>query len=465
MHLNVGHYLLSIIVNRMLQYVFASMVGSVLTVFVMSLREAGTIYMPLVDQSAVPDQISTLALAKNTSCLLRPLPAKLRHGIWHVQVEGTHIIIVYGAYFDDRPGIGRSPIVRVFGVSSAPKNATVICHLWYKQFPNEPIFAQSVIASPGRGYRSRDKTRYQEYVYSCPVTSPHVRPINISLSFHKCHNSTIHTPIFYSKKPSLPSVDVGVCVATSYGDIDPSRIIEWVELLRLLGVGEINVYVSSVANRTLDIFRFYSKLGIMVIHDAPPPILEYNLWPRKLAVIASFNDCLYRNMYRYRHLIIIDFDEIIIPRHHYTYPAMLAGITKFHKELKALPGVIVFRNAYFFSDFPPTPNTRENLNVMKQTTRVEVSKPGYSVKSIMDPRTCIIAWNHYCLARVPGTQVVNVHPHFATNHHYKKCHFSKMICDTMMRKNYTDNMVLKYRTALERRLEAVHMLDNSRFIA
>lgn len=39
---------------------------------------------------------------------------------------------------------------------------------------------------------------------------------------------------------------------------------------------------------------------------------------RTEGLFAALNDCLYRNMYRYSHVALIDLDEFIVPRHNDT---------------------------------------------------------------------------------------------------------------------------------------------------
>jgi len=70
----------------------------------------------------------------------------------------------------------------------------------------------------------------------------------------------------------------------------------------------------------------------------------------KLASPASLNDCMMRNVYRYRYAVVIDFDEVIVPRFHADYAQMVAHINRKFK-LKAPPYTITFSNTYFFLSF------------------------------------------------------------------------------------------------------------------
>jgi len=70
----------------------------------------------------------------------------------------------------------------------------------------------------------------------------------------------------------------------------------------------------------------------------------------KLASPASLNDCVMRNVYRYRYAVVIDFDEVIVPRFHDDYTQMVAHINRKFR-LKDRPYTYTFLNTYFFLSF------------------------------------------------------------------------------------------------------------------
>jgi len=70
----------------------------------------------------------------------------------------------------------------------------------------------------------------------------------------------------------------------------------------------------------------------------------------KLASPASLNDCMMRNVYRYRYAVVIDFDEVIVPRFHDDYAQMVAHINRKFR-LKNPPYTYTFSNTYFFLSY------------------------------------------------------------------------------------------------------------------
>ena len=72
----------------------------------------------------------------------------------------------------------------------------------------------------------------------------------------------------------------------------------------------------------------------------------------KLASPASLNDCMMRNVYRYRYTVVVDFDEIIIPRLHDNYTHLIRHIN-LNQPPDRQPHTYKFHNSYFFRDLTP----------------------------------------------------------------------------------------------------------------
>ena len=78
-------------------------------------------------------------------------------------------------------------------------------------------------------------------------------------------------------------------------------------------------------------------------------------------------------------------------------------------------------------------------------SRAAPSPLGYSPKSIIQPKQCILLQNHYCAKRVlQATAPLNVDVKFATSNHFKKCHLLKSECMKMMNDSVIDDVMLKY---------------------
>ncbi len=51
--------------------------------------------------------------------------------------------------------------------------------------------------------------------------------------------------------------------------------------------------------------------------------IDWKFWPQEL---VELNDCLYRNLYKYEYLAVIDIDEIIVPKNAYNWSQMISEI-------------------------------------------------------------------------------------------------------------------------------------------
>jgi Glycosyltransferase family 92 len=102
------------------------------------------------------------------------------------------------------------------------------------------------------------------------------------------------------------------------------------------------------------------------------------IYPVKLASTASLNDCQMRNMYRYRYIIVIDFDEVIVPRLH----SNLSEMVRYSKQKfsRATVHALSFRNTYFFKEFNSDSKQSANLlRTVRYQHRVPPSPNGVSI--------------------------------------------------------------------------------------
>ncbi len=402
----------------------------------------------------------------NCSNIIQPVkPLYLLHKWQVLNVHGSPMISAWSAYLDDRPEVGNSAVVRIFAVSEKHKDKTVYCQLWYHSPPTNQTYHLIVTAkhrSIGRGWKE-----YSEYMYTCDIPDAKVIPSYVSLVFEKCSNSTINLPIQIQEKHAHFKHKYGMCVAVAYEQIDPKRIIEWVEMNKILGVTEINIYDSNVDRESRRIFEFYEKEKIVKIFDTPPPIPNFSKWPRKLANVPILSDCMYRNMYHYKFVVVIDIDELIIPRKQWDFDAMFKAVNSYHKSQSANRAALEFRNAYFFSDLKSDETIPAALTTIRYRNHVGISKKGYSVKSITNPRECVAMMNHYCLVTLPGRSgrfSMYIEPSFGLNQHYKKCHLGKIECDAMMKTVIHDDVMLKYQDLLTKNVKLQYEKVNMRFI-
>jgi len=200
----------------------------------------------------------------------RPAPASIEsNGPWQTQDTGSDKLVLYSAFYDDRPAVGVAPWIRVLGVAKLV-NRTHYCHVWY-QGCNTPYVTTVLVNITGRdGGYGINGFRYVQYLFSCRLPGAEPVPSHVSIVSDRCAKSTIYLPV---ERPvrAEPDIEFGVCVAIAFGHIPTPEFVEWMELTWILGVREFNVYDAGMVNMS-DVFDYYTRRGWLKVHQMPPPV-------------------------------------------------------------------------------------------------------------------------------------------------------------------------------------------------
>jgi Glycosyltransferase family 92 len=191
---------------------------------------------------------------------------------WHILETSEQHLAMYSAYFDDRPALGVTSWLRIFGVTNNT-NGTFYCHLWFDGCQS-PYVVEASLNGMGRatGYVINEIT-YVQYLFSCRLPGHEPAPSHVSLVFmNQCSVSSTYLPV---ERPirSEPEHEFGVCVAIAFGHVPLAEFVEWIELHRMLGVTEFNIYDAGMVNMST-VFDYYAKLGLLKVHSMPPPVLD-----------------------------------------------------------------------------------------------------------------------------------------------------------------------------------------------
>ena len=188
----------------------------------------------------------------------------------------------------------------------------------------------------------------------------------------------------------------------------------------------------------------------------PPPVEDVSVKSAKMASPASLNDCMYRNAYRYKHMVVIDFDEFIVPQKHTNYTEMMKAIDQ-NAKLKTQYWSYTFRNVFHLLQVKPD-NEAEKLFSLRHQKHAKPSRFMYAPKSIVDPRRCLSVFNHYCWIKFPDTpkpSTIDVPTDIATSHHYRKCNLKDSECNKMYSEHAADDIMERYRVVLQHQVSNV----------
>ena len=387
-------------------------------------------------------------------------------GEWMVLHNPIIELYVYSAFYDDRHVFSKDKrktqkgVVRIIGVSEEPRHtgANLLCMVfngserkWISRMTSFPI---------GTGISLHNKW-FREFIFDCPF---HLNPLDRRFPlFVSIVTSIIDTPSFYMPVVFQERVanrrNFTVCVQPSYRKLDPLFFIEWIEILQLLGIEKVNIY-----NRSLeaDFERFitsYVEKGIVDVRQMRPFLKpDDDIRSIILSLTPGINDCLYRNMYVSKWIIIIDLDELILPRKlgHLSDLLNLINANKYISE----PDFYQFRNTYHFLDLPSPPVTNAtqwDLLTIKHRSRLRASPLNYAMKSIINPKACINMHHHGCWreTKIRTNSTLLVDPNIALLHHYKTCHFDVMHCKIMMKHFIVDNNILHFADQLVKNVKYI----------
>ena len=377
---------------------------------------------------------------------------------WHSQREGKDVMFVYSAFYDNRPPVGKLPSLRLLTVSTFPANALIYCYVWYAGVEIPYITKVSIVAS-GHGH-TVGGVFYGQWLYSCSLPANSPIPTHVSLSANKCQNSDILVPVYNPKVLSSNSHEFGVCVEVMYGEIDFAAVSEWIELNLMFGVSELHIYNGTMSTNMNKIFNVYRERGVLNLHQIPPPVPEYSITGTYLGSPASLNDCMLRYAYRYKYIVVIDTDEIIVPRKQLNYSSMLKQIDEAMNLTKSSISYS-FRNLYHFRDLEPDMKQPTYLRSMRYLKHAKPSPFLYGAKSFIDPRYCLSVFNHYCLVQFPGSPgTIDVPLDIACSHHYRKCGFSQEECTALMNESYHDDYMLNFKNKFNQKvLDTLQQID------
>ena len=93
------------------------------------------------------------------------------------------------------------------------------------------------------------------------------------------------------------------------------QLIEFIELHAILGASHVTLYNDTVGPEAGCALRYYESKGLVTLLPWHHLDMISQREIRTEGLFAALNDCLYRSMYAYEYLALLDLDEFIVPRH------------------------------------------------------------------------------------------------------------------------------------------------------
>ncbi|XP_026886849.2 uncharacterized protein LOC113590750 [Electrophorus electricus] len=139
-----------------------------------------------------------------------------------------------------------------------------------------------------------------------------------------------------------------VCISNLFGSYNNVlQFVQTMEMYKLLGVQHVVIYNTSCGPDLEKLLQHYKKEGILEI--VPWPI-DHFLNPSKgwnfvehggdlhyYGQLVTLNECIYRNMYQSKYVLLNDIDEIIMPYKHANLPLLMEDLQQEHRDVGVFP--------------------------------------------------------------------------------------------------------------------------------
>ncbi|KAG2456071.1 YSNK protein, partial [Polypterus senegalus] len=334
---------------------------------------------------------------------------------------------VISAYFDDRPLVGSSPVVRILAVVNradfTSQQLTLHCHVecesrvWlssevhvevHQDHFQFPYGLADLLCKNPCGVLSVSNLRISKH--------PEVDSPGLALKLLNTRES----------RPPKPLRQFTVCISTMFRYNNVLQFLQSMEMYRLLGAEKVFIYKTSCSDEVQGLLDFYSREGFAVVFNwtvdsylnesaswKPQPGEELHYHGQT----AALNDCLYRNMYASEYVVFIDSDEIIMPSRRDTWAEMIDFLSLIHHPWT----VFSFQNHLFPSNRHSQPFDVEEwddilgVNILNHVYREKEQQKFDPKKIIVTPQACVKISVHEVIE--PWIQQIVVDTEVAFLHH------------------------------------------------
>ncbi|XP_052751685.1 uncharacterized protein LOC113512252 [Galleria mellonella] len=347
---------------------------------------------------------------------------------WQSFHSSQGVFHFYGAYLDTRNASRIGPAVRVLGVHDRIKpTITTHCQLWFEE-RTAPVVVRNleykyVWNSKWGNYRDHV---LQPYLLACvlPQEVQHLVPASVSIVENPCDRATNNLRVHYDRPdPAVGRKEFAVCVkGLDFLHEDLSvRLVEWIEFVRLMGADKVFFYELQVHPNITKVLDYYKGQNAVTVTPVTLPGGQPNLpglqhmylkkktTHKRQMELVPYNDCLYRHMYEYRWLALLDIDEVIVPLEDADWSSLMKRALPLSKPAKGKPPRSSYHasNLYFLDSLRHEHGWEEGIprymHMLQHVYRTRnFTKPGQYVKAFHETERVLALHNHFPLACLGG---------------------------------------------------------------
>jgi hypothetical protein len=333
---------------------------------------------------------------------------KIDNQIWQVmELSFRGSVKILNAYLDERE---YESVVRVNVISPRLeiKEDQIYCQFWDGE-NSQPFIVKPTDYKILWWTEFEKETKYfVPYFINCHLPKYMERiPTSVSLATDPCDHATNNVKIT-NNQPVKEKKKFGVCSKAAYYS-DPKftiRFIEWVHWMLLLGAEKIHFSIKTLHPEFMKAVEYFESQGVVETWPYYEPSgihrddTNFQTW---MTEENDHNDCFYRVKHLYEYLLILDFDEVLVPTNeedknwsdlmektngseYDTVRFQLYLMAKNESKAQHLPEYMYTLRNFFFYDLPRdvgksilktesvvVTNTHTSMFCMKDCRRLEAS--------------------------------------------------------------------------------------------
>jgi len=341
---------------------------------------------------------------------------------WQVVSGSKYLFYVYSAFYDDRLD---NAVVRVIAVARTKNYETVKGKFWYYN-KIMPKFIYCTLNPIHENWN----LLYSAFFILCPLEN---YSLPDAISIFITDSAKISNYLVINNKPNsrrhLVKDSIALCVKPMHYDYNRVfNLIEFIEFNQILGVSHFILYNHTIGKDVDCLLKKYIQNGLVTVLPWTLKGIVSQKDIRTEALFAALNDCLYRTMYKFNYLAMIDFDEYIIPHVHPNLTLMIKSL------IRNESAGFSFRNSFFYLQWPDDPKYILDKPQIPLTTLAKTRRTiyyhvyGVRSKMIVLPQNIFEVGNHGVWKSINKKWLTFVKPSIAFLHHYRICEFGGDDC-------------------------------------
>jgi hypothetical protein len=437
-----------------------------------------------IDLLSSTDKPLTSSHRKSGDCSIDdepPLQIDHNNTYWQRFCSSNGTFYLYKAFYDRRQSSTSSPSIRILSMIDRFQPLSVYCRISFENQTIPSLVKATYTYIWHEKWGNHEDGILQPFIISCPLVSTAHQPTNVSIFETLCSNLTNRLSIIDKQSINQKKQSFVVCVkGLEYPDDDISfRLVEWIELIALLGAEKIFFYKFDIHPNISKTLRYYQDKQFIRVQEITLPgsqpnslrarkaFLEQKIDSRRQNEVIPYNDCLYENINLYEYVVLLDIDEIIMPLQHHNWSQLIKTFTQRTENLNASYAALLTRNIYFLENITEEISSQSNsqshdlsdiptyLHMLRHIYRSSHhTEFGLYVKPFFDTKHVIAIHNHYPLSCFQDCVMKEIDINLVHLQHYRKDCVQPLqaTCNAEHRLNTTrDTTIWRYKTDLIRR--------------